>query len=130
MNFFSSTTPEHSHYLLGGGASHEGIIYDHDPFAFYNRSVWAQFHEYPQISKLLSRFYETPPNVVVSYKTELKGKTPFFGIPERRHESRIGHGYHYIRLNIVLPRKLSPEFLPHPINPITEDKAIGSGKVY
>ena len=117
------------HTRLARRPAHDGIVNDDNAFALHERLDEIQFHAHIEIADELRRLEKTASDVMVADERHLVRNAGFLGVTHRGTNAAVGHRNDEVGFDVVLARELATHFLPHVVNAVSVDDAVGTREI-
>ena len=96
MHFGGTGIAHHGDDLLGGGAAHDGIIHQHDPFALDGVAVGIVLQPHAQVANAVRRLDKGAADIMVADDAQLERNVRRIGKAQRGGHTRVRHRDHHV----------------------------------
>ena len=90
-SFAPACFPQHFDYLLACGAPDNGIVNNNKAFAFNKLLDRVQLDLHAKVPDALLRLDKGPADIMISYKTKIKGYAAFFRVTYGSRNTGVRH---------------------------------------
>ena len=114
MYLLGTILKEGTHIVTKLGATHYGVVAEHNAAVFQQRTVGNKLHPGHQVTTaLIARSKRTGPSGCILQHSTLVGDTLTLGIAQSGADTRVGNATHAVHLRIIILSQLTSVFLTH-----------------
>src|SRR4029077_14709020 len=130
VHFLRSRVAHHAHDLPAGRAAYDGVVNQHHPFTFKQRTHRVQFQTHPEVAHALLGLDEGSAHVVVANQCEAEWDSALGRVSECSRHTRIGHRHHDVSFHACFTRQLSAQTFAAYLHRPPKNQAVRTRKVH
>ena len=124
MHFFRAGLPYHANDLAAGGAAHDGVVDEHDPFALEYIAHRIQFELHTEVAYPLLGLNEGTADVVVADQPKLDRDAALIGEALGGGYAGVGYRHHDIGVHRRFQRELAAHGIARLLHCLAEHDAV------
>src|SRR5206468_8607557 len=117
------------HARLAGGAAHDRIVHNDDPFVFHELGDQVQLNADVEVADKLSRLQKTAADVMIAHEGHLERDVRLLRVTEGGAVAAVGHGHDDVGGDRMFAREVTAHFHADFIHVAVGYGAVGPGQI-